>query len=300
MSASLHLVSLILIFLLGQVAFPRPVLAEEGESPHPYPVDVTAQTLADSNATSRLEKPGRILFEEGFNKPDALDRFFNLLGKDRGAQEIVMDPSFAHSGDGCFQLHTIDTGGKSVGGSASYWLDEGADTLYFRRYIRFAEDYDQGNLHHVGGSLAAVSGDDPFGGMGHAGQRPLGDDRFTAGFEPWRAFGRNASPGMMSLYTYWMDMKVSRDGEHYYGNQFIPENGVVLDRDVWHCLEHALISNTPGEADGEMAAWIDGKLYIHIKGLPLAIDAGCTSIRVRTRMSSGTMMLSCRLDTSDR
>jgi len=256
--------TLITISLLGLVFLPSTASAED-ES-RPYPVDVTAQTLADSVEFARLHEAGRILFDESFDGPDALRRFFNLRGKDRGALEVISDSSVAHTGDGCLQLHTVDNQGKSSGTSASYWLSEGVDTLYFRRYIRFAEDYDQGNLHHVGGSLAAVSGDDPSGGMGHAGQRPSGDDRFTAGFEPWRAWGQNEAPGVMSLYTYWMDMKVSRDGEHYYGNQFIPENGVVLKRGVWHCLEHALISNTPGEADGEMAAWIDGELYIHLKG----------------------------------
>jgi len=139
--------------------------------------------------------------------------------------------------------------------------------VYARRYIKFAEDYDQGNLHHVGGSIYAVAGSDKWGGMGKAGIRPTGDDRFGASFEPWRAWGRNEPPGAMMLYTYWMDMKRDRDG-NYWGNNLSPpqERQVVLKRGVWHCLEHTIKANTVGEADGEMAAWIDGKLYIHLKG----------------------------------
>ena len=69
------------------------------------------------------------------------------------------------------------------------------------------------------------------------------------------------------LYTYWMDMKRDKDG-NYWGNNLTPpgERQVLLKRGAWHCLEHMIKANTPGQADGEMAAWIDGKLYIHLKG----------------------------------
>jgi hypothetical protein len=41
---------------------------------------------------------------------------------------------------------------------------------------------------------------------------------------------------------------------------------VVRERDRWYCLEHMIQVNDPGEANGELAAWIDGKLYIHYTG----------------------------------
>ena len=41
---------------------------------------------------------------------------------------------------------------------------------------------------------------------------------------------------------------------------------IVVKRDRWYCLEHMIQANTPGETDGELAAWIDGKLYIHYTG----------------------------------
>lgn len=240
----------------------------EGDAPPPYPVDATAQTLANPSELARLQTPGTLLFEEGFESSEALDRFYNLREADRGAQEIISDESIAHSGKGALQLHTIDEGGESSDAGVTYWLGDGADTVYYRRYIRFADDYDQGNLNHVGGSLYAVAGDNPSAQMGRAGKKPDGDDRFGAGFEPWRAWGKHTPPGAMMLYTYWMDMKVSGDGVNYWGNNFFPTEDklTVLKRGVWHCLEHALISNTPGKADGEMAAWVDGELYMHIKG----------------------------------
>ena len=41
---------------------------------------------------------------------------------------------------------------------------------------------------------------------------------------------------------------------------------MVLERDKWYCLEHMIQVNEAGQADGELAAWIDGKLCIHYKG----------------------------------
>lgn len=236
------------------------------------PTDVTQQTLADSDELARIQTAGTVFFEEGFESPDALDQFFNLRERDRGAQKIISDGSLAHSGNGVLQLDTIDRDGAESDAGITNWFTPGHDTVYFRRWIRFAEDYDQGHGNHVGGSLRGVSGDDRNAFMGMAGQRPNGDDRFNAGFEPSKERGKYDAPGAMMLYTYWMDMPLSSDGIHYYGQRFAPPDDklVFLKRGVWHCLEHMIAANTVDggdiKADGEMAAWIDGHLYIHLKG----------------------------------
>jgi hypothetical protein len=238
--------------------------AGEAGAEVPYPKDVTVETLANAEELARLEKPGEVFFTDGFDAPDSLKNWFD--GGDR--QKVVLDAALAHSGPGVLQMDVPDQQGKEAGAGANYWFAPGYDVVYFRRYIRFPEDYDQGDLHHVGGSLYAVPGSDKWAGLGQAGIRPTGDDRFGASFEPWRDWKRNEPPGAMMLYTYWMDMKVDRDGVHYWGNNLMPptERQVLLKRGVWHCLEHMIRVNTVGQADGEMAAWIDGKLYIHLKG----------------------------------
>jgi hypothetical protein len=252
--------------VLACLAAASPALS--AADPPPYPVLATAKTRANPQALAALQKPGRVIFTDGFESKKSLKNYFEIRGLKDGRAKLVLDPKLARSGKGCIQFTAPDRNGKQSGAGASYWFGpEGYDTIYFRRYIRFAPDYDQGNLNHTGGGLAAVAGTGKWDGMGKAGIRPDGTDRFTSGFEPWRDWKRYPSPGFMFLYTYWMDMKRDRDG-HYWGNNMYPakDERFVPKRDRWYCLEQMIKANTPGKADGELAAWIDGKLYIHYTG----------------------------------
>ena len=59
---------------------------------------------------------------------------------------------------------------------------------------------------------------------------------------------------------------MSRDGK-YWGNSFLPDAQPVIPKDHWLCAEFMLKHNTPGQADGEQAFWIDGKLLGHWRGI---------------------------------
>jgi hypothetical protein len=230
---------------------------------------VTAETRADAKALTELQRPGTVVFEDDFESPDSLKKYFEVRGLREGHARQVSEPGLAHSGNGAVQFTAIARDGRESGAGATAWLGaNGYERLYFRRYIKFAADYDQGNLHHVGGGLSGVAGSDRWRSMGSAGIRPQGDDRFNSAFEPWRDWGRCEAPGYMFLYTYWMDMKRDRDG-NYWGNMLGPadDQRTVLLRDRWYCLEQMIQTNDPGQANGELAAWIDGQLYIHYQGI---------------------------------
>ncbi len=264
-TAALALPAVIGIAILNG-AIPHSTSAAEKN--RPYPFLVTAKTRADTATLAELEKPGRVIFSDDFESPVSLENYFEIRGRKEGNSLLVTNPKTAHRGSGCIQFTSVARDGKSSGAGASYWFGpQGYDLIYFRRYIRFASDYDQGNLHHTGGGLAGVAGSNKWAGMGKAGIRPNGDDRFTSRFEPWRDWKRYPAPGYMFLYTYWMDMKRDRDG-NYWGNNMCPDKDerIALDRDRWYCLEQMIKVNDPGKPNGEMAAWIDGKLYIHYKG----------------------------------
>ena len=151
------------------------------------PKDVTQETLARPEELARLQTPGHVFFQEDFESLKSLEKWYNRIGEDRGATQLVLDPAIAHSGRGVLQVRTVDRDGRSSAAGVTYWFHPGYDTVYFRRYIKFVDDYDQGNLNHVGGSLYAVAGNDKWAEMGTAGIRPDGNDRLRAGFAAWRA-----------------------------------------------------------------------------------------------------------------
>ncbi len=242
-------------------------IAAEGVAPS-YPKLVTAETRADAARLSALERPGDVFFHDEFESTESLKKYFEVRGLREGRAKLTTNAELAHKGNGAIQFTAVARDGRESGAGATAWFGpKGYDRVYFRRYIKFAADYDQGNLNHVGGGLTGVAGTNRWAAMGSAGIRPKGDDHFKSAFEPWRDWRRYPSPGYMFLYTYWMDMKRDRDG-NYWGNMLGPaqDERVVLQRDKWYCLEHMIQVNDPGKANGELAAWIDGKLYIHYTG----------------------------------
>ncbi len=237
-------------------------------APPPDPKLVTAETRAELNKLSALQQRGDIFFRDEFESAESLKKYFEIRGLREGHAKLTTGAEFAHKGSGAIQFTAVARDGRESGSGATAWFGpDGYDRVYFHRYIKFAADYDQGNLNHVGGGLTGVAGDNRWAAMGSAGIRPKGDDRFNSALEPWRDWGRYPSPGYMFLYTYWMDMKRDRDG-NYWGNMLGPagDERLVLQRDRWYCLEHMIQVNDPGQANGELAAWIDGKLYIHYTG----------------------------------
>ena len=250
-------------------AQPPPAAARDEGADHREPLLVTEHTRADRHETARLTRPGTVLFRDDFETEDSLRSYFELGGRAQGRVQIVRAPELAHRGRGALQLTATDNDGKSRGASAELWLgDEGHDCVHLRYWIRYADDYDQGSLHHTGGTIAGVAGTNHWAGMGRAGLRPAGDDYFNVRLEGWRDWQRVAAPGFLQCYTYWMDMRRDRDG-HYWGNMLGPAAAerTVPARGRWLCVEQRVAVNTPGEDDGELAVWLDGELYLHYRGL---------------------------------
>lgn len=234
----------------------------------PYPELVTASTRADPAAVARLTKPGKVLFHDEFESEASFGSYFEVGGLKEGNAAITTTAAEVHSGQGALRLCAPANDGKSSGASPVLWLgDDGHDCLHLRYWIRYAPDYDQGNLNHTGGSLTGVAGTDKWRGMGSAGLRPAGDDHFSSRVEGWRDWQRVPAPGYLFCYAYWMDMKQDRDG-HFWGNMLGPveKERFVPERGKWLCVEQRVAVNTPGKADGELAVWLDGVLYQHYTG----------------------------------
>jgi len=155
--------------------------------------------------------------------------------------------------------------GQNTGGGLTKWFQP-ADTVFVRFYARFGEDCDY--VHHFVTLRAnkGLTGKDKWSGFGGAGLKPEGDERFSTAIEPWGNWGKSPPPGRWNFYSYWSGMSASPDGK-FWGNSFAVPAAPAIPRGKWICVEFMLKHNTPGEADGEQAFWIDGTLQGHWKGI---------------------------------
>ncbi|GAI36979.1 unnamed protein product, partial [marine sediment metagenome] len=94
----------------------------ESEQARPYPVPATAETRANPKALAALERPGKVIFSDGFESFASLKNYFEIRGLRDGRAKLVADPRKAHTGTGVMRFTAPAKGGKSSGSGASFWF----------------------------------------------------------------------------------------------------------------------------------------------------------------------------------
>jgi len=145
-----------------------------------------------------------------------------------------------------------DNFGLDMGFDFAKELGYEPEDVYFRYYLRFADDW----IPTVdGGKLPGLSG--TYGKSGWGGRRANG----RTGWSMRGQFNRAPSPGnplhghtTVGTYAYHADME-DQYGDHW----FWTNDGIgVLERNRWYCLEQRFKANAIGAKDGVLQAWIDG------------------------------------------
>nr|HQH72590.1 hypothetical protein [bacterium] len=177
---------------------------------------------------------------------------------------LTDDP--AHVFRGKYAVEITAQVGAGTGAKLNKWFMPGYGQVHARWYCQFAGDFDQGNhMHFV--HLLANRADNKWSAFGKAGLKPGGADFFTTGLEPWRDWGRHPAPGELMLYTYHMDMPIDPKMGKYWGEMMRPAPSVIIERGRWYGMEMMVKANTPGQADGEQAFWVDGQLIGRFTGI---------------------------------
>lgn len=118
------------------------------------------------------------------------------------------------------------------------------EELYLSYDMKFSEDFD----FVRGGKLPGLCGYDntlsPTSGCNTGGG-------FPDGFDGWSARGMWRVDGKLENYVYHAD-QVSFYGDDEFWS-------VNAQPGTWHRVQHRVVMNTPGVADGILEAWIDGK-----------------------------------------
>jgi hypothetical protein len=173
-------------------------------------------------------------------------------GVNSALHRIVSDPRAAQSGSRYLAV-TFPPGRD--GGWLTRFLMPGDDTLYASYYVRLAQGWRGGT------KLIAFYGsrtDDQWSGFGKAGLCPSGNDFFAA----MLLAESNADPGPMRFYTYYPAMRREPDGATCWGRYGDGSETYIepltLGTNVWHRIELSVQLNTPGQANGRQAFWIDG------------------------------------------
>jgi hypothetical protein len=202
-----------------------------------------------------------VLFADSFETGDlaGLAKTWSEVSNRKDKVVTLHDDSpLKSAGSRCVQLTAV--AGENDGGHLYKKLPRAVDAAFARFYVKFPKD--AGYIHHFvhfGGYNPATNW--PQGG---AGDRPNGDERMTVGIEPSGENGRVEAPGIWNFYPYWHEMKASV-GNKYWGNAITPPKPAVVPRDAWQCVEIMMKANTPGQRDGELALWLDGRLTMHVK-----------------------------------
>lgn len=218
-----------------------------------------------------IENHAAVIFADQFESENAggLAQRWDSPGAGGGRFLSLVDSG--HPACGKKALRVEARLGENEGDGLTQWFPSD-DTLFIRFYVRFDQNCDY--VHHFVTLRAnrGLTGRDRWSGFGGAGNRPQGDQRFSTALEPWGDWGRWTPPGRWNFYSYWHEMKPSPDGK-FWGNAFRPDDQPLIPKGEWICAEFMLKHNTPGQADGEQAYWIDGELIGHWTGIPWRTSA---------------------------
>ena len=206
-----------------------------------------------------IEKDPDVVFVETFEQgsiPELLKGWEDVQSREILSFSADVPPGSA----GRQSLLMTHVGGKGTGGHLYRRLLPGYEKLHCRMYVRF--DPACAEIHHFGTNLG---GNNPATRwpMVSAGNVPAGDKSFWVGIEP---YGRD---WVWDYYAYWADMRGSPPRGQTWGNSFIRDPALKVERGKWIAVEFMIRLNDVGDTNGELACWIDGKPVSRLgKGFP--------------------------------
>jgi hypothetical protein len=202
-----------------------------------------------------IESDPAVVFVEKFDETSTaavFNRWTDILNG--GSMSLTTDVPLGSSGSRSLTIPWTG-GGVNTGGHLYKQLTPGIDdTLYIRYYVKYPA---AGRYAHdgiwTGGYNPALAWPNP-----QAGTKPAGNDRFSAAAEVQH------STGKFDHYDYWMNMRLSGDG-NYWGNVLLNNPAATAPRGQWICVEQMVKLNNPvSTSNGEHAIWLNGVEMSHL------------------------------------
>jgi len=222
----------------------------------------------------RIEKHPDVIFHDDFETGKVGDKWSNYY--QRHLTTYTTDPANVHAGQRALEF-TVPKQQTELSNGVDKEL-KGYDVVFMRYYSKFDKSFDQIGSSHNGGLLIAQTPDLNYSTPGLVAN---GRNKFQASFENWRGQTSDKSPGLMNVYVYHPAQR-SQWGDHFFPNgevspntslpgdfgpDFTPRPQFIPELDRWYCFELMLRANTPGQRDGRIGCWVDGKLLADFPNL---------------------------------
>lgn len=138
-------------------------------------------------------------------------------------------------------------------------MGEEPESMYFRYYLRLGNDW---NSDRGGGKFPGFSG--TYGRAGWGGRKPDGYNGWSARgmFLSTVAKGPHRGKTPIGNYIYHVD-HANVYGEQRSWSSF----DSLLEKNRWYSIEQYIKLNTPGQNDGVLQAWVDGRLVMTLDNL---------------------------------
>ena len=154
-------------------------------------------------------------------------------------------------------------------------VSPGADVLFVRYYAKYDSAFNVLGSSHNGNSIS--------GKYCCPGVPADGYNKFLVSLESGRDDTTISNPGKLNIYIYHPEQ---RDiwGDHFYpsgrvvpfdrtpgdfGPNFVARPEIVPEPGRWYSYELMVKTNTPGQRDGRIAVWLDGKIVADFQNLRL-------------------------------
>ena len=192
----------------------------------------------------------------------------------QAAARIATEPGNVYAGAKALEF-TLPQQDVEAGNAVIKAVSPGRDILFLRYYGKLDPALNVIGSSHNGSVIS--------GNYCCAGLKADGYNQFYVSYEAARGEVGVPSPGHLTVYVYHPDQ---RDvwGDHFYptgvispftatpgnfGTSFVSRPDVVPQLGRWYAYELMVKLNTPGQRDGRIAMWLDGKLVADFQNLRL-------------------------------
>jgi hypothetical protein len=170
---------------------------------------------------------------------------------------------------------TVPQTSNEVSNTVVKYIAPERDVLFLRYYAKFDGAFNVLGSSHNGSVISA-----------HyccPGVRADGSNKFLVSYEAWRDSAATVNPGRLNAYIYHPDQR-DRWGDHFFptgivlpwssvpfdfGPDFVARPDVIPVLGRWYAYEFMVKANTPGQRDGRVAFWLDGRLIADFHNLRL-------------------------------